>query len=107
MDRRPKTPRSLPSDQGDLIAVEARITGRVQGVWFRGWVRQEAGRLGLAGWVRNCTDGSVQARFQGPSDAVQAMLNLCRQGPRMAHVVDVASRTVALDRSATGFEVRR
>ncbi|MDH3666995.1 MAG: acylphosphatase [Paracoccaceae bacterium] len=107
MGRRPKTPRSQPSDQDDLIAVEARITGRVQGVWFRGWTVQEAGRLGLAGWVRNCADGSVEARFEGPGDAVQAMLCLCRQGPRMARVVDVVSRTVALDPSAMGFEVRR
>jgi acylphosphatase len=54
------------------IAVAARITGRVQGVWFRGWVREEARRLGLTGLVRNEPDGSVAALFAGQETAVAA-----------------------------------
>ena len=85
-------------------AVEVRITGRVQGVWFRGWTRQEATRLRLTGWVQNERDGSVLARFQGDRAAVASMLALCRVGPRMAHVAEVASREVPLDPGLTGFD---
>src|SRR5699024_1180285 len=47
----------------DTVAVEARITGRVQGVWYRGWTKGEATRRGLSGWVRNEPDGAVAALF--------------------------------------------
>lgn len=88
----------------DEIAVEVRITGRVQGVWFRGWTRQEATRLGLTGWVLNERDGSVLARFQGDQAAVATMLALCREGPGMARVTDVAPREVPFDPGLTGFD---
>lgn len=89
------------------IAAEVRITGRVQGVWFRGWTRQEAQRLGLVGWVRNEPDGSVRAHFQGTEGAVTRMLALCRQGPRMAQVTDVASHAASVDPAMTAFsEIR-
>ena len=77
------------------IATAARITGRVQGVWFRGWVRGEARRLGLTGWVRNEPDGSVAALFVGPGAAVAAMLALCREGPPHARVFGVEATPVA------------
>jgi acylphosphatase len=58
-----------------------RAHGRVQGVFFRDSVRREATRRGVAGWVRNCADGSVEAVFEGPPDAVAAMVDFCRAGP--------------------------
>jgi acylphosphatase len=58
-----------------------RAHGRVQGVFFRDSVRREAARRGVAGWVRNCSDGSVEAVFEGPPDAVAAMVDFCRAGP--------------------------
>ncbi len=58
-----------------------RAHGRVQGVFFRDAVRREAARRGVAGWVRNCSDGSVEAVFEGPPDAVAAMVDFCRAGP--------------------------
>ena len=67
-------------------AVRVRITGRVQGVWFRAWTREEARDLGLDGWVRNRADGSVEAVFAGAADDVAAMLRLCRKGPPLARV---------------------
>lgn len=73
----------------DVIAVEARITGRVQGVWYRAWARDEARQLGLGGWVRNEPDGSVRALFIGPRGSVEAMLARCRLGPPMARVDQV------------------
>jgi acylphosphatase len=70
-------------------AVRVRIEGRVQGVWFRGWTIQEARRLGLAGWVRNRQDGSVEALFAGDRGAVEAMIVACHEGPSAAHVRSV------------------
>ncbi|MGH2947251.1 MAG: acylphosphatase [Solirubrobacteraceae bacterium] len=64
-----------------------RAHGRVQGVFFRDSVRREAARRGVAGWVRNCLDGSVEAVFEGPPDAVGAMVDFCRAGPGHSEVV--------------------
>jgi acylphosphatase len=65
------------------------IEGRVQGVGYRAWMRREALRLGLDGWVRNLMDGRVQALIAGEEAAVQAMLTLCRRGPLMARVTEI------------------
>ena len=67
-------------------AMRVRIRGRVQGVFFRGWTVDTARALGVAGWVRNRLDGSVEAHFEGPADAVEAMVERCRDGPLMARV---------------------
>jgi acylphosphatase len=69
--------------------VLARVTGRVQGVWFRAWTRNEATRLGLTGWVRNEADGSVTAVLSGPHAAVDAMTQLLWHGPPHADVTGV------------------
>lgn len=71
-------------------AVRVRIQGRVQGVWFRGWVAREAGARGLRGWVRNRFDGTVEALFAGPVPSVDGMVEACRQGPPSAVVTEVA-----------------
>lgn len=73
-------------------AVHVRIEGRVQGVWYRGWTVQQATRRGLSGWVRNRSDGSVEAVFAGPEAAVDAMLEECRRGPSSALVTNVIFR---------------
>jgi acylphosphatase len=69
--------------------VRVVISGRVQGVWFRAWTEQEATARGLDGWVRNRRDGTVEAVFQGGSDAVDAMVAACRRGPPSARVTAV------------------
>lgn len=66
------------------------ITGRVQGVGYRDWMVIEAVRLGVHGWVRNRRDGAVEALVAGEEAAVQALLLLCRRGPLMARVEDIA-----------------
>ncbi|MDO9709534.1 acylphosphatase [Paracraurococcus lichenis] len=68
------------------------ISGRVQGVGYRDWMAREAGRLGLAGWVRNRADGTVEAVIAGPEPAVEALLTLVRRGPRLARVDAVEER---------------
>lgn len=72
------------------IAVHCIITGRVQGVWYRAWTEQEAAGLGLDGWVRNLSDGSVEALFSGPEAVVRDMIGRCRSGPPLANVADIA-----------------
>lgn len=73
-------------------AQHVRITGRVQGVGYRAWVMREASAHGLAGWVRNRADGSVEAVFAGDAAVVDAMIAACRSGPPAAVVAEV--RTV-------------
>jgi acylphosphatase len=60
--------------------------GRVQGVFFRDSARREAARRGVAGWVRNTGEGTVEAVFEGDDEAVAAMVELCRSGPGHAQV---------------------
>ncbi|MFA3919642.1 acylphosphatase [Ruegeria hyattellae] len=67
-------------------SITVKITGGVQGVWFRGWTRQEAERLGLEGWVRNEADGSVAACLSGPVARVDEMVALLHMGPPAARV---------------------
>jgi acylphosphatase len=82
-------PSSSNSHDGEVKAVRARIAGRVQGVGFRAWTERNALSLGLSGWVRNRRDGSVEAVFQGPSEAVDKMLKRCRRGPSSAAVTNI------------------
>jgi acylphosphatase len=74
-----------------MRAVRVRISGRVQGVFFRVTCARLADELGLSGWVRNRPDGDLEAVFQGPDHAVEDMLAWCREGPPHAQVdaVDV------------------
>lgn len=67
-------------------SVHVRIEGRVQGVWYRAWTLEEAGKLGLSGWVRNRHDGAVEAVFSGDEASVDRMLKLCQDGPPLASV---------------------
>jgi acylphosphatase len=62
------------------------IRGRVQGVGYRAWVEHQAMARDLEGWVRNRRDGSVEALFAGPADAVAEMVASCRRGPSSARV---------------------
>ncbi len=71
------------------IARHVQVSGRVQGVWFRGWTCREAEALGLAGWVRNRRDGRVELLLEGPEEAVAEMLARLRRGPPMAQVSDL------------------
>ena len=86
-------------------AVHVYIEGRVQGVWFRGWTKQEASKLNLRGWVRNVRDGRVEATFVGPSDVVDQMLKLCRKGPPLARVDQVTVSEIEVSDSHV-FETR-
>ena len=81
------------------------ISGDVQGVSFRDETRKEAEQAGLAGWVRNRDDGSVEAVFEGDADAVDRLVEWCRSGPSSADVDDVEV-TEAEAQGESGFDVR-
>ncbi len=66
--------------------VHVLIEGRVQGVFFRASIRDEARARGLAGWVRNLPDGRGEALFEGDKQVVENMLAWCRKGPPYAYV---------------------
>lgn len=72
-----------------MSRVRLRIHGRVQGVFFRAWTAQEAASRNLSGWVRNRSDGTVEALFAGDEAAVEAMIEACRQGPPAARVTRI------------------
>ena len=76
----------------DRVAKRVVVHGSVQGVFFRDTTRRKAESRGVTGWVRNCSDGSVEALFEGDPDAVEAMVAFAREGPRGADVerVDVS-----------------
>jgi acylphosphatase len=99
-----------PSPAGSIANVMKRVrvvvAGRVQGVFFRKGCAEEARRRGLAGFVRNTVDGSVEAAFEGPDDEVEAMVAWCRHGTTWAEVesVDVAEEQPKGD---SGFSVER
>jgi acylphosphatase len=65
------------------------VRGRVQGVFFRETTRHLAEQAGVAGWVRNQPDGTVEAVFEGETDAVEQLVEASRTGPPMAEVTDL------------------
>lgn len=77
--------------------LQVTIRGRVQGVGYRAWLEQQARQSRLEGWVRNRSDGSVEALFAGPPTVVAEMVALCRHGPPSARVDNVISETAEQD----------
>jgi acylphosphatase len=69
--------------------VRLLISGRVQGVFFRAFTRDEGRRLGVKGWVRNLPDGRVEVLAKGDPEQLEALEAFCRQGPPHARVHDV------------------
>ena len=83
------------------------IAGRVQGVGYRHWTAGTARDLGLDGWVRNRRDGTVEALFRGPDDAIERMLTACRSGPGSARVDTIERLDANADEAGDGgFEQR-
>ena len=87
------------------MALQARLTisGRVQGVGYRDWAMTTALRLGLSGWVRNRSDGAVEALIVGDDQRVGEMIDACRRGPTLARVDNVDIEPVDLDVLPQGF----
>ncbi len=92
----------------DRIRRRATVSGVVQGVGFRWSARERAVELGLTGWVGNLPNGQVRAEVEGTADAVEAMVDWLRTGPRGAHVDDVALEELTVEGATgnAGFEIR-
>ena len=88
-----------------MTRVRVRVRGRVQGVFFRADARERAESLGIAGWIRNAEDGSVEAAFEGDEERVQSMVEWCRRGPAGARVDEVKVEPQE-PTGETGFHVR-
>lgn len=91
---------------GGKKAVEALISGRVQGVCFRMETERAAKKLNVAGWVMNLPDGRVKALFEGEPERVDAVVRWCEEGPRMARVDEVAVTQVPVTGTYNGFDIR-
>lgn len=76
-------------DEPQMMALHVRIRGKVQGVFFRRWIQEEAGKRGLRGWTRNRSDGTLEAVFSGEMSTVRAMAVACSKGPPRAEVSQV------------------
>ncbi|MDX9739994.1 MAG: acylphosphatase [Gammaproteobacteria bacterium] len=83
------------------------VSGRVQGVSYRVLTRRKATELGLAGWVRNLPDGTVEVYAQGGPEAVAALREWLRAGPPGAKVAELRCRAAVATEGMSGFEVRR
>lgn len=89
------------------VRAQVKVTGRVQGVFFRQSTVDMASGLGLRGWVRNLPDGSVEALFEGKRELVEQAILWCRQGPPRAAVDDVAIEWLDGPAECAGFVIRR
>ena len=72
--------------ENKTVKAHVFIEGKVQGIFYRMWTREQAQKLGLAGWVRNLEDGRVEAVFEGPKDKVEKMVKKCHKGPNLAGI---------------------
>jgi acylphosphatase len=88
-----------------MVRYRVRVSGLVQGVSFRDGCRRTAERHGVSGWVRNLPDGSVEAAFEGPAEAVEALVEWSRHGPRFAEVTDVRVQAEPPE-GISGFRIR-
>jgi acylphosphatase len=79
----------MSQPENENACIRAIFRGRVQGVFFRAWTQETAESLGLSGWVRNRSNGTVEALFCGPKPKVEEMLLLAKDGPTLARVEKV------------------
>ena len=88
-----------------MIRRRVVVHGLVQGVFFRETVRRQAMARGVAGWIRNTREGTVEAAFEGETEAVEALVALCHDGPRGARV-DRVEVTDEAPEGLPGFSIR-
>ena len=88
------------------IRVHVIISGHVQGVFFRDKTQRQANARGVTGWVRNLTDGRVEAVFEGDEKVVQQVVSWCHQGPPNAYVTGVENHSEAVTGEYLSFSIR-
>ena len=88
------------------IRAHIRVTGRVQGVFFRQTTAEEARRIGVLGWVRNISDGDVEAVIEGDREKVDRLIDWCRHGPQAARVDDMKIAWESATGEFTSFSIK-
>ncbi len=91
----------------DAARAHLIIEGRVQGVFFRASASEQANRLGLTGWVRNCSDGSVEVVAEGERAGIEELVRWCHRGPPGAHVHNVRLQWENSKDEFLDFRIRR
>jgi acylphosphatase len=87
------------------ICMHCLVNGRVQGVSFRHYTRQQAHQLGVSGWVRNLRDGKVEVLVCGEAKAVERLCLWLHQGPPLSEVMEVKCQKVAYSQIPEGFDI--
>jgi len=87
-----------------LKRVRVLISGRVQGLGFRYWVKRKAEKLGLNGWVRNLNDGRVEAVFEGDKERIERLVERCKEGPSLSRVDKVGVKREEVE-GLSGFDI--
>lgn len=91
----------------DTVRSHIFIKGKVQGVFFRDWIRRQARELGLTGWVRNIEDGRVEVVLEGLKVTVSTMVEKCKEGPELARVKHIDVIWEKATKEYRNFEVAR
>ena len=89
----------------DTVRRRVTVHGDVQGVFFRDTARRKATDAGVSGWIANRSDGTVEAVFEGPPEAVEQVVDFCREGPSAA-TVERADVSEEEPEGLSGFDVR-
>ena len=89
----------------DRVRRHVTVHGDVQGVFFRETARRQATEAGVSGWIANRSDGTVEAVFEGPLEAVEQLVDFCREGPTAA-TVERADVSEEQPEGLSGFAVR-
>lgn len=97
----------MPESLHETRQIRVRVEGHVQGVFFRATTEKVARSLGLAGWVKNRADGTVEAAFEGDDHAIGAILGFCLDGPERARVSRLVVEPSSEPELPTPFTVRR
>ena len=90
----------------DRVRAHVFVSGRVQGVFYRASTREKAREEGVDGWVKNLSDGRVEAVFEGPAAAVETMVEWCETGSRAASV-EAVDRMSEEPTGIEGFEIKQ
>lgn len=88
------------------MRVHVIISGKVQGVWYRASTKQMADQIGITGWVRNTSEGNVEAIFEGEKKLINEMIEWCNQGPPLAKVDNVTIKKMENEKNFDSFMIK-
>lgn len=89
-----------------MLRFHILVSGRVQGVGYRYFTKENAGKMGICGWVKNLPDGRVEAEIQGDEGLLLDFLSVLRRGPAFGRVRDIEKYEIPLDERELSFEIR-